>query len=174
MNMHEIYEKKKIIKILITGVPSCGKTTLIKKLIKDYKGSVSGFFTEEIRNEIRKGFKIRDVATGEEGILASIDLKEGPKVGKYFVNIKDIERIAIPSLERESSIYFIDEIGAMELKSKRFEEMLETILSSDKNIIATLHRNYVNIYKNYGEVIWLTRENWNEIFEKIKSRLNEN
>jgi len=161
-------------KIFISGQPGCGKTTLVKELIKNYKGSVSGFITEEIRNNGRIGFKIKDIQTEKEGVLASINLKEGPKVGKYFVNVKDIEEIAIPSLERVASIYFIDEIGAMELKSKRFEEMLETALSSDKNIIATLHRNYVNIYKNYGEVIWLTRENWNEIFEKIKSRLNEN
>ena len=160
-------------KIFISGLPGCGKTTLIKELIKNYKGSVSGFFTEEIRNKVRTGFKIKDVQTGEEGILASIELKEGPKVSKYFVNIKDIERIAIPSLERKASLYFIDEIGAMELKSKRFEKVLETVLSSNKNIIATLHRNYVNKYRKYGELIWLTRENWNEIFKKIKSRLNE-
>lgn len=161
-------------KIFITGLPGCGKTTLIKELIKNYNDSVSGFFTEEIINRTRKGFKIKDIETREEGILASVDLKEGPKVSKYFVNIKDIERIAIPSLEKEASLYFIDEIGAMELKSKRFEKILESILSSDKNIIATLHRNYIDKYKKYGEVIWLTRENWNEIFKKIKSRLNEN
>jgi len=161
-------------KIFITGLPKCGKTTLIKELIKFYNSSVSGFFTEEIRNKTRKGFKIKDIRTGDEGILASVDLKGGPKIAKYFVNTKDIERIAIPSLERLASLYFIDEIGAMELKSKRFEKILETVLSSDKNVIATLHRNYVSKYKKYGKIIWLTRENWNEIFEKIKRSLNEN
>jgi len=154
-------------KIFVTGLPGCGKTTLINELVKFYNGSVSGFITEEIRNKTRKGFKIKDVQTGEEGILASVDLKYGPKVSKYFVNIKDIERIAIPSLEREASLCVIDEIGAMELKSKRFEKILETILSSDKNIIATLHRNYINKYSRYGEVIWLTKENWKDVFEKL-------
>jgi len=161
-------------KVFISGQPGCGKTTLIKELIKSYNDSFSGFITEEIRNKTRRGFKIKDIQTGKEGVLASIDLKEGPRVGKYFVNIKDIERIAIPSLERLASLYFIDEIGAMELKSKRFEKILETVLSSDKNVIATLHRNYVSKYKKYGKIIWLTRENWNEIFEKIKRSLNEN
>jgi len=159
--------------IFISGEPGCGKTTLIKELIKHYKGSVSGFYTEEIRNKTRTGFKIKDILSGEEGILASIDLKEGPRVGKYFVNIEDIEKIATPSLEREASVYFIDEIGAMELKSKTFEKTLENFLLSNKNFIATLHRNYINKYKKYGEVIWLTRENWNNIFKKIESRLNE-
>ncbi len=158
-------------KVFISGLPRCGKTTLIKELIKNYDGSISGFITEEIRNKTRKGFKIKDVKTGEEGILASVDLKEGPKVGKYFVNIEDIEKIGITSLKRDASLYFIDEIGAMELKSRKFEKVLETLLSSNKNIIATLHRNYVNKYKKYGEVFWLTRENWNEIFEKIRSRI---
>jgi nucleoside-triphosphatase len=169
-----IYTKGVSMKIFITGLPRCGKTTLIKELIKECKVSFSGFLSEEIRNDDRIGFKIEDVRTSEEGILANMDFKDGPKIGKYFVNIKDIERIAIPSLEREANFYFIDEIGAMELKSKKFEKVLEAILSSNKNIIATLHRNYANKYKKYGELIWLTKENWNEIFEKIKSRLNEN
>lgn len=158
-------------KIFISGQPGCGKTTLIKELIKFYNGSVSGFITEEIKNKTRKGFKIKDVQTGEEGILASVDLKEGPRVAKYFVNIKDIERIAIPSLEKEASVYVIDEIGAMELKSKKFEEILKNILSSDKNVVATLHRNYVEKYKKYGKVIWLTRENFKEVFEEVKKKL---
>ena len=155
-------------KIFITGNPRCGKTTLIKELIKNYKGSISGFITEEIRNKTREGFKIKDVQTGEEGILASVDLKFGPKVSKYFVNLKDIEEIAIPSLEREADLYIIDEIGKMELCSKLFEKKLEEILKSEKNILATLHRSYIDKYNRYGEVIWLTRKNWNDVFEKIK------
>ena len=158
-------------KILITGNPGCGKTTLVKELIKNYKDSFSGFITEEIRNKTRKGFKIIDVQTGEEGILASVDLKSGPKISKYFINIKDIEEIAIPSLEREAELLIIDEIGAMELCSNKFEKKVEEVLKSDKNILATLHRNYINNYGKYGEVIWLTRENFKEVFEKIKKMI---
>jgi len=158
-------------KIFITGSPGCGKTTLIKKLIKFYKGSISGFFTEEIRNKTRKGFKIKDIQSGEEGILASVDLKSGPKVSKYFVNLKDIEKIAIPSLERKADLYIIDEIGAMELCSKLFEKKLEEILKSEKNILATLHRNYIDKYNKYGKVIWLTKEDRNDVFEKIKEMI---
>jgi nucleoside-triphosphatase len=158
-------------KIFISGKPGCGKTTLIKEIIKNLKCSFSGFITEEIRKNGRTGFKIIDVKTRNETVLASTDLKVGPKISKYRVNIKGIEEVAVPSLEREAELYIIDEIGAMELCSKKFREKIGEILNSNKSILATLHRNYVNEYRNYGEVIWLTREKWNDILDRIKSKL---
>ncbi|MFQ6020933.1 MAG: NTPase [Candidatus Aenigmatarchaeota archaeon] len=156
-------------KIFITGNPGCGKTSLIKKLIKNK--NVSGFYTEEIRNKIRKGFKIIDIKTKEKGILASINIKEGPKVSKYRVNLKDLERIGIKALERKSDLIIIDEIGKMELCSEKFENKLKEVLKSNKNILATLGKNYIKEYKKYGEIIWLTKENWNETLEKLKKMI---
>lgn len=53
--------------LLITGVPACGKTTLIKKLIQDLKKlqlvpKMQGFFTEETTNSagFRTGFDVVD------------------------------------------------------------------------------------------------------------------
>ncbi|MCS7180330.1 MAG: AAA family ATPase, partial [bacterium] len=44
--------------ILITGLPGCGKTTLIKEIIKVINFEKVGFFTEEIREKgERVGFK---------------------------------------------------------------------------------------------------------------------
>ncbi|MBC7129533.1 MAG: hypothetical protein H5T45_07450 [Thermoplasmatales archaeon] len=40
--------------ILITGNPRCGKTILIKEILRN-KNSARGFLTEEIRKNARKG-----------------------------------------------------------------------------------------------------------------------
>ena len=65
-------------KILLTGLPGCGKTTAIMEIISQLNpDNLAGFYTQEIRqNGIRLGFRwIR--LDGLEGILAHVDFK-GP------------------------------------------------------------------------------------------------
>lgn len=46
--------------IFITGAPSSGKTTVIKKIIKMLNSPVKGFYTEEERRgEKRTGFMMK-------------------------------------------------------------------------------------------------------------------
>lgn len=161
-------------KLFVTGNPRCGKTTLAKRIAREFKGSLTGFITEEIRkNNERVGFKIIDLVTNQEGILASIDLKGEPKVSKYTVNLNDFERIAMPSLDREADLYIIDEIGKMELFSHKFKSCLDALLSTDKDVLATLGKYYVKDYEGFGDVIWLTCENFNEVHTKLIRKLQE-
>lgn len=51
--------------LLLTGMPGCGKTTIVQKLVADLSkvqkmSKVQGFFTEEVRNTNREriGFDI--------------------------------------------------------------------------------------------------------------------
>ena len=102
--------------IFITGKPGCGKTTLIKEISKELKPKIFGFYTEEIREkEKRVGFKIKTLDK-KEGILAHIKFKSKYQVGKYKVNLKDLEEIGVSALEKaikEKKIVLIDEIGKM-------------------------------------------------------------
>ncbi len=69
-------------KILLTGLPGCGKTTAVMKII-DTLGceKVAGFYTQEIRqNNIRKGFCWKRL-DGAEGTLAHINIKGPWRVG---------------------------------------------------------------------------------------------
>ncbi len=46
-------------KVLLTGRPGCGKTTLIKRVVNELAVPAGGFYTEEIRERgERVGFKI--------------------------------------------------------------------------------------------------------------------
>jgi len=63
------------------------------------------------------------VATGRRGILAHIELKSGPRLGRYRVNLKDIEEIAVPAIAeawQHKDLVVIDELAPMELKSREF------------------------------------------------------
>ncbi|ADG13277.1 NTPase [Methanocaldococcus infernus] len=155
-------------RVFITGEPGVGKTTLIKRiyeLLKD-KYKVGGFITEEIREKGRRvGFKIKDFS-GNEEILAYVG--EGhPRVGKYRVYVKNLDKVLESLSWEDKDIILIDEIGAMEFKSKKFKEFLDKVLSSNKDLIATLHRHYVNKFKDFGRVIRLEKNNREEIFKHI-------
>jgi nucleoside-triphosphatase THEP1 len=84
--------------ILITGPPGCGKSTLIEKVVNRIEKPVTGFFTREIKEEGRRvGFSINTL-DGREGILAHQNIKSRFRVGKYGVNLKDIDSVAVPAM----------------------------------------------------------------------------
>ncbi len=157
--------------IFITGNPRCGKSTLIQRLLDEIsEKNVSGFITPEIRVEgVRQGFKIIDLASKEEEILASLNIKRGPSVSRYRVNVEGIDTIMDRFLESyENSEYvIIDEIGMMEFYSKKFRETVRMVLNSDKKVVATLSKRFVKEYKDKGQVHTLTRENFDEVYDRV-------
>jgi nucleoside-triphosphatase len=130
-----------MIRVAVTGRPGCGKTTLIRKVVEALQGrmSIGGIYTEEIREgRARKGFAIIDLSSGRRGILAHTDLGSGPRVGKYRVNLRDIEEIAVPAIMealRTKELLVIDELAPMELASPKFIEAVEAALASEKHLL---------------------------------------
>ena len=157
--------------IFVTGNPRSGKSTLIQRLLNEISDEkVSGFVTPEIKiNDVRQGFKIIDLVSKEEEILASLNIKHGPSVSRYKVNVEGIDSIMDKFLENyESSEYvIIDEIGMMEFYSKKFRETVRMVLSSDKKVVATLSKKFLKEYKDKGQIYTLTRENFDDVFDKV-------
>ncbi|MEM3547026.1 MAG: NTPase [Candidatus Bathyarchaeia archaeon] len=135
-------------KIVITGPPGVGKTTVLLKTIQILRTrglQVGGMICREVRVDgVRIGFKVEDLESGRWGWLAKADFKTGIKVGRYGVKIEDLEEIGVAALRRalvsESiPVVALDEIGPMELKSRRFREAVVDIIRSPKLVIAVLH-----------------------------------
>jgi len=143
-------------KILLTGLPGCGKTTAIMKII-DALGceKVAGFYTQEIRQgDIRKGFGWKCL-DGAEGTLAHVDIKGRFKVGKYGVDVAGFEESVVPILDSErtdAELFIIDEIGKMECQSKKFVSAVRRLFASEKPVLATVAQKgtgLISEVKNY-------------------------
>ncbi len=129
-------------KILLTGLPGCGKTTAVMKVVEQLPaGRAAGFYTQEIREAgKRKGFRWRRL-DGAEGILAHVDFKSRCKVGRYGVDIAGFERSVVPVLDVERSdveLFVIDEIGKMECFSEKFITAVRRLFASQKCVLATV------------------------------------
>jgi nucleoside-triphosphatase len=169
--------------LLITGTPGCGKTTLIKKVVRHFSSwEVTGFWTNEVRKAGRRiGFDIV-VVGGESGVLARVEKKslKSPKfqVGRYYVSTIDLEILVVPILYLKSDLLIIDEIGKMEIFSSKFRQGLIYALNHHSCVLATIGRQslpFLNSIKAREDVyVWeLTRSNFEQIFEKIKVLLKQ-
>jgi nucleoside-triphosphatase len=128
-------------KILLTGRPGCGKTTLIKRVVNNLPRRAGGFYTEEIRDHgARVGFKIVTL-DGEEAILANVDFKTPDRLGKYGLDLSALERSGVRAVHqaiRTQQLVVIDEIGPMEIRSAIFREAVNEALDSGVRVIATI------------------------------------
>jgi nucleoside-triphosphatase len=128
-------------KILLTGRPGCGKTTLIKRVVNKLPLRADGFYTEEIRDGgTRAGFKIVTL-DGEEVVFAHVDLKTPEHVGKYGLDLSALERIGVGALRqaiRTRQLVVIDEIGPMEIRSPIFRDAVNEALDSEVPLLATI------------------------------------
>lgn len=145
----------------MTGRPGIGKTTVITKVIESLgRDRVGGFWSSEIRKSGRRvGFSIETVE-GQRGILAHVNLEDGPRVGKYYVNVADIDQIAVPALRdalESNKIIVIDEIAKMELYSRLFWNTILECLDT-KKVLATIQKRrslFLDQIRNRDDIILL-------------------
>jgi len=144
--------------ILLTGVPGVGKTTLVRRVLDGIDARVGGFCTEEIRERGKRvGFSIRTFDR-QTGILAHVNHKGPHRVGKYGVNIKDLETVAaesVVSAVESDDLVVIDELGRMELFSPLFQLAVMEALDSEKPVFGTIQvrrNSFLNSVRSRDDV----------------------
>lgn len=159
---------------LISGRPGSGKTTAIRKVIAQLKLPAGGFYTQEIREAGRRvGFELSTLE-GQKGVLAHVKLQGQPRIGKYGVDMDVLESIGLPALRRgiEAKVLVVDEIGPMEILSRKFQEVVWEALESDVLVLGSIARRstpFTDAIKKRGDVavFEITLGNRNSIAEEI-------
>ncbi|XP_070157115.1 cancer-related nucleoside-triphosphatase homolog [Polyergus mexicanus] len=178
--------------VLLTGPPGIGKTTVCKKIasILEKSKNFDGFYTEEVRDRSgsRIGFDIVRVRDPERRLsLARLknltDARQASEhqVGNYRVFLDNFETVALPVMDLNTDILFVDEIGKMELFSKDFKKKVtDILLGSSKRafVIGTIPqihkvpRQHAALFENlYADerikILNVSRENRNNLPEEI-------
>lgn len=135
-------------RILLTGPPRAGKTTLVSQLVNELAAvgvPVGGFLTREIREDgERVGFTVEEIA-GPRALLAHVGLPAGPAVGRYHVDVAAFEGLALPAIQRAAQrrgVVIIDELGQMELFSPAFVDSFNQLLDQPVPLVATIHARH--------------------------------
>jgi len=130
-------------KIVLFGEPGVGKTTLTERLVAllEREGfCLRGFVTREVREGGRRvGFDIRMVGENFVLPLARVNAESRYRVGRYGVFVENVEKVVdrLKSVVGDNDIFVIDEVGKMELFSRKFREFINGILSG-YNFILTV------------------------------------
>jgi nucleoside-triphosphatase len=169
--------------LFLTGNPGIGKTTVLMNAVESLKTngySVGGMVSREVRScGTRVGFEILDLGTGKRGWLAHVNQKLGPQVGRYRVNLEDLNGIGVEAIlvavEKFDAVV-IDEIGPMELFSEKFREAVKRAVESEKLLIGVVHWKAKDRLieevkaREDAEVIAVTYENRNKLHEIIAEK----
>jgi nucleoside-triphosphatase len=128
-------------RILLTGRPGCGKTTLIQRVVRDLALPAGGFYTKEIRERgVRVGFKLITLEA-KEAVFAHVNFRTSERLGKYGLDLAKLETVGVAEVRealRARKLLVIDEIGPMELRSAIFRDVITETFETAVAILATI------------------------------------
>jgi nucleoside-triphosphatase len=107
--------------------------------------------------------------------LAHVNIIGRPRVGKYGVNLVDLDEIGVGSIKqaiRERELVVIDEIGPMELYSTYFRQAVLEALEGNVYVLGTIARRgnpFCDAIKVRPDVtlIEIDRTNREQVVERV-------
>jgi len=85
-------------RILLTGIPGCGKTYMLEAVLEQLPILSGGFLTFEVRSRgARIGFKMVFLQGGS-CLLAHLEFPGPPRVARFGVDVGAVHSLAVPAI----------------------------------------------------------------------------
>ena len=130
-------------RILLTGPPQCGKTTVVQKVVACWPGQAAGFYTREVRQGgVRLGFEIVTLA-GDAAASQPRGLSRPVSGGKIRGQPGEFPPggPAGPGVIPGVDLIVVDEVGKMECLSARFVAAMESLWAAPVPLLITVAAN---------------------------------
>lgn len=137
-------------KLILTGAPRVGKTTLLRRLVDTHPWGAGGIVVHEVTDHEgkRTGFELHQVWKEPFGPLRTVAstvlaLAGHPwplQYGRYGVNPEalDLAVTALDAAMHQGALVVIDEIGPLQLRSDQFRDAVLRCADSQAGLVATL------------------------------------
>lgn len=129
--------------LLLTGKIQVGKTTLIKRLIKDLDISVAGFYTSRhfVRDK-QDGFIIKDLSGSLTSDETTFYIAKGSPGTGWQPCPETFETIGVQILQNclksNSDLILMDELGHFESQAPLFQKLVHQCLSSPIPVLGVI------------------------------------
>ena len=165
--------------LFLTGEIGMGKSTLLKKLIEKINTSIGGYVTERVIDNNALKYNLISLYDGnEEYTISKMPLNKNSNVPEIFLSsFNDGVFNILEKSFYERNVIIMDELGFMESKAYRFQNIVFRLLDSSKTVIGVLKKRdcaFLNNIRNRKDVIIIevTEENRNILLEKLLLILN--
>ena len=119
--------------IILTGPKHCGKSTIIKKLLEKFDGTVSGFISEfDRRDSDTRELLIKNI----QGSVSRCCARWEAGTVEIFPDVFD--NFAASLIDTEKDIVLIDELGKFEKHCDYLRNAVEAAFESPCPVIASL------------------------------------
>ena len=165
--------------LFLTGEIGVGKSTLLKKLIEKINTSIGGYVTERVINNNILKYNLISLYDGiEEYSISQMPLNRHSNNPEVFLS--SFNEGAFSILEKsfyERNVIIMDELGFMESKAYKFQNIVFKLLDSSKTVIGVLKKKdceFLNAIRNRNDIIIVevTEENRDTLLEELLTILN--
>ncbi len=145
--------------IIITGPKHCGKSTVIRKILGSFSGSVSGFISEfDNRTSSTRELLLRNITDSLSRCAVSwIE-------GQPEVHPEVFDLFATELIDTESDLIVIDELGKFEKSCHSLEETVCKAFDSSCPVLASIRLDaagWMQELKNRDDVILINIDDTN-------------
>lgn len=135
---------------ILTGSVHSGKTTLLKKVVRDLKEKkyrIDGFLSETVwKKEEIVGYDLFDLKKERSiPLIRRTGEKEWQKIGSYFFipqSLAEAEKIILRG--KEADILVVDEVGPLELSGRGFwPALMQVVFQPLNSYILVIRKNII-------------------------------
>ena len=161
-----------------------GKTTLVKKLLKNRQGNACGFFTKRYLSLVDEEgqYPIYMYGVNEKPILNNDHLIGTCGNGKHYTNIDVFNSLGVKLIttNNPNDLIIMDEVGFLEMNAETFKNKVREVLISNNPVLIMLKQRLdIEFLKeikenNNIEFIEMNIDNRNDVYDYVFKKLSTN